>query len=90
MKFLKTSILFFCICSLLQMVSCSKKEALKPSETVVLDSVSVYSQKMKDPNLSDSVCLIYANKALQYATLHHQDTKISSILKHKTSLFVKG
>ncbi|MBG7630967.1 MAG: hypothetical protein IZT56_11110 [Bacteroidetes bacterium] len=44
---------------------------------------------MKDPNLTDSVCLIYANKALQYATLHHQDTKISSILKYKTSLFAK-
>ena len=89
MKFLKTPILFFCICCTLQFVSCRENQAIKPSVAMVLDSMNLYTGKMNDKSLSDTVRLGYANKALQYESLHPNDSVAKKVLKRKITLFQK-
>jgi len=89
MKFLKTPFLFFFVFSLLQLVSCGKKEALKLSESVALDSINFYSQKMKDVSLSDSVRLNHSKSVLKLSKGKNVDTTIIKTLGYSIYLYGK-
>ena len=65
MKYVKGIALFFLVLSLLQITSCNNKERSKTSEEPSADAVSSYMHKMKDTSFGDTVCLKYANKAIE-------------------------
>lgn len=87
MKYLKVTCLFFLIFSLLQIISCNKKEHSETSKKPSLDSVSIYIKRMKNASFGDTVCLKYANKALKIAKKTNLDSKnIEEILNGKIYL----
>ena len=88
MKYVKGIALFFLVLSLLQITSCNNKERSKTSEEPSADAVSSYMQKMNDASFGDTVCLKYANKAIEIEKKTNPDSKrIEVILIHKIYLF---
>lgn len=87
MKNLKFTFLFFVVCSLFLLASCSPKEELKSSNNSKQDSISVFLQEMKNDTLAFETRLQSADKALQWihSTKDSFDTK--EILLYKIYLF---
>ncbi len=81
--------LFFCALTLFQLLSCNRKEVIKSQNQASLDSINYYDQKMRDQSISDSLCLEYANKGLEFAEDQKLIDKSANIRKYKTYLFWK-
>jgi hypothetical protein len=88
MKYLKITYLFFLVFGLLQITSCNNKKRVETSEKPSADPVSSYMQKMKDASFGDTICLKYANKALEIEKKNSPNSnRIEEILGYKIYLF---
>ena len=88
MKYLKVTSLFFLVFSLLQIASCNNKKRVETSEKPSADAVSTYMQKMTEASFGDTICLEYANKAIEIEKKTNPNSKrIEEILGHKIYLF---
>lgn len=71
----------------MQITSCNNKERIETTEKPSADAVISYMEKMKDASLGDSVCLKYANKAIEIEKKTNPNSKrIEEILGHKIYL----
>mgnify|MGYP000944143493 FL=1 len=87
MKNLKFTFLFFVVCSLFLLASCSPKEELKASKTSDLDSISVFLKEMKNDSLAFETRLQSADKALQWINSTKDSLDTKEILLYKIYLF---
>ncbi|MFO7673350.1 MAG: tetratricopeptide repeat protein, partial [Lutibacter sp.] len=87
MKYIKVIFLIFLVFNLLQITSCNNKERIETSEKPSADAVISYMEKMKDASLGDTICLKYANKAIEIEKKTNPNSKrIEEILGHKIYL----
>lgn len=88
MKYIKLIFLFFLVFNLLQITSCNNKERIETSEKPSADAVISYMQKMKDASFGDTICLKYANKAIEIEKKTNPNSKRieEEILSHKIYL----
>lgn len=87
MKLTKVTFLFFVVCSLFLLASCTSKEELKSSKNIELDSISIFMQVMKNNDLDFKTRLNQANRALKKLIAKKSDSRIKKILAYKIYLF---